>query len=198
MAHRSPDAVGARVAAANDDDMLARGEDRLIGRQRLPGDAPVLLRQKIHGEMNAAQFASRNGKIAGLLGAAGQNDGVVPCDEVLRLRIDPDMHIVMKDDAFGFHLRDAAVDQMLLHLEIGNAVAQQPARFRVFLVDMDVMAGARELLGRGKPPGAGANDGDALARLSLGRLGRNPALVEAAIDDGAFDGLDGDRLILKI
>jgi hypothetical protein len=30
-------------------------------------------------------------------------------------------------DALGLHLRDAAVDDVLLHLEVGNAVAQQAA-----------------------------------------------------------------------
>jgi hypothetical protein len=29
----------------------------------------------------------------------------------------------LEGHAFGFHLRHAAVDQVLLHLEVGNAVA---------------------------------------------------------------------------
>ena len=41
--------------------------------------------------------------------------------------IDADIDAVMEDHAFGLHLRDAAVDVDLLHLEVGDAVAQQPA-----------------------------------------------------------------------
>ena len=39
---------------------------------------------------------------------------------------------------------------MLFHLEVGNAVAQQPAGLRALLVDMDLVAGARELLRAGE------------------------------------------------
>jgi hypothetical protein len=62
------------------------------------------------------------------------------------------MRVVMEDDALGLHLRDATVDQ-LLHLEIRNAVAQQAAGLSEFLVDMHLMAGARELLRAGLPAG---------------------------------------------
>ncbi len=72
----------------------------------------------------------------------------------------------MEGDAFGFHLRDAAVDQVLLHLEVGNAVAQQPAGLGVLLEDMNVVSGARQLLGGGQAGGAGADDGDRLPVFS--------------------------------
>ena len=88
-------------------------------------------------------------------------------DELVRGQIDADMHAVMEDDALGLHLRDTAVDQMLLHLEVGNAVAQQSAGFLILLVDMRLMADARELLRRGEAGRPGADDGDALAGLAL-------------------------------
>ena len=57
------------------------------------------------------------------------------------------MGVIVENDAFGRHLLDAPVDMALLKLEVGNPVAQQAARLGVLLVDMDVMAGAGELLG---------------------------------------------------
>ena len=101
----------------------------------------------------------------------------------------------MEGDPFRLHLRDAAVDEMLLHLEVGNAIAQQAAGLGEFLIDMHVMADARELLRGGEPGRAGADDGDALAGLGLGRLGQDPARLEATVDDRAFDRLDRDRLV---
>ncbi len=56
------------------------------------------------------------------------------------------MGAVVERDAFAFHLRDAQIDGLLLHLEIGNAVAQQPAGLGEFFVDVHVVAGPSELL----------------------------------------------------
>src|SRR5258707_12561244 len=63
---------------------------------------------------------------------------------------------------------------------------------------MDVMAGARELLGCGKAGRSGTDDRDLLASLDSRDLGRQPAIVPSAIDDGAFDGLDGDRVVVDV
>ena len=65
--------------------------------------------------------------------------------------------------ALRLHLLDAAVDQMLLHLEVGNAIAQQAADLQILLEDMHIMADAGELLRAGEPRGARADDGDFLA-----------------------------------
>ena len=37
------------------------------------------------------------------------------------------MDAIVERHAFGFHLRHAAVDDVLFHLEVGNAVTKQPA-----------------------------------------------------------------------
>ena len=56
----------------------------------------------------------------------------------------------MEDDPFGFHLRGAPLENMLVELEVGNAVTHEPARLGVFLEDMDLMPGARQLLSGGE------------------------------------------------
>ena len=108
--------------------------------------AAVLLRQEIHREMHAAEIAAGDRQIARLLGAAGEHDGVVAVDELLRFDVDADIHIAMELDAFGLHLRDAPLDVNLLHFKVGNAVAQQAAGFCLPLEDMHLVSGARELL----------------------------------------------------
>ena len=85
--------------------------------------------------------------------------------------IDADMGAVMKHHAFGLHLRDAAVDVMLLHLEVGNAVAQQAAGLGVFLVDVNVVAGARELLRAGQARRARSRQPRLSCRFFRRRLG---------------------------
>ena len=54
----------------------------------------------------------------------------------------------------------------LFHLEVGNAVAQQAAGLGVLLIDMDVVAGARELLRASKTRGTRTDDRDLLAGLA--------------------------------
>jgi hypothetical protein len=65
----------------------------------------------------------------------------------------PTITPVRKRHAFGLHLLDAAVDVVLLHLEVGDAVAQQAADAVVLLEQRHVVAGARELLRAAMPAG---------------------------------------------
>ena len=98
--------------------------------------------------------------------------------------------------ALGLHLPDPPVEDRLLHLELGDAVAQQAARLVGALVDGDGVAGAGQLLGRGQARRAGADDGDGLAGEPLGRLGGDRAVGEGAVDDADLDLLDRDgRLV---
>ena len=62
LADRGADAVRAGVAAADDHDLLAGGEDRLVRADRLAGHAPVLLRQEVHREVNAARSRPGTGR----------------------------------------------------------------------------------------------------------------------------------------
>ena len=113
-------------------------------------DAAVLLRQEIHGEMDAVELAARDRQVARLLGAAGQRHRVVVLQQLFDRQVDADMGAVVEGDAFAFHLRRRGMSTMpLLHLEVGNAVAQQAAGLGVLLVEMHVVAGARELLRAG-------------------------------------------------
>ena len=64
---RSAQAIRARIASADDDYVLARRED--LPFHRITRDAPVLLRQKIHREMNPAQIRALNLNLARLLRA---------------------------------------------------------------------------------------------------------------------------------
>ena len=130
---------------------LPRGEDRLVRTDRLAGHAAILLRQEVHREMHAREVAAGHGQIARRLGAAGERDRVVLVEDAPAADGDADMDVAMKHDAFGGHLLDTPLDVALLELEVGNAVAQQPARIGVLFIDVDFVAGARELLGAGEP-----------------------------------------------
>ena len=102
-------------------------EDRLGAILRFVADAPVLLRQEFHGEVNALEVAARRWQVAAFLGAARQHHGIVAGEEIARRQCHADMGAAMEAHALRLHLGDAPVDVMLLHLEVGDAVAQQAA-----------------------------------------------------------------------
>ena len=110
-------------------------------------------------------------QVARPLGAAGQHHRVVVVEQRLDRDVGADLDAGAELDAFGLHLLDAAVDQVLLHLEVGDAVAQQAADAVGLLEHRHRMAGARQLLGAGQAGRAGADDRDALAGRCAGGCG---------------------------
>ena len=106
------------------------------------------------------------------------------------------MRVGQERDAFGAHLLEAAVDDVLFQFEVGNAVAQQAADAVVLLIYGDRVAGAAQLLRSGQTGWAAADDRDALAGVVLGWFRLNPAFFPGALHDALFDDLDGNgRLI---
>ena len=68
MAHRGADAVGAGVAAADDDDVLALGVDEVAVGELLSSRLLRVLVQELHGEVDALELApfDRQSRAAGV------------------------------------------------------------------------------------------------------------------------------------
>ena len=178
--------------------MLVGGEDRRDALLRLVADPPILLRQEIHGELHALEVAAGNRQVARVFSAAGEHDRIVVAQQVFRREIDADMRAIMERYALRLHLIDAAIDEMLLHFEVGDAVAHQPAGLGVLLEHMHVVPRPRELLCAGEPGGSGSDDRDGLAGLPRRGLGPDPPFLERLVDDRAFDRLDRHRIVVEI
>ena len=122
-----------------------------------------------------SQVAARDRQVAGLGRAAAEADGVELVQELLGRDVHADVDARPEDDPLGLHLLEPAVEEALLHLEVGDAVAEQAADPVVALEDRDGVPGAGELLGAGQAGGAGADDGHRLAGPDLGRLRGRPS-----------------------
>ena len=97
----------------------------------------------------------------------------------------------------ALHLRDAAVEVALLHLELGDAVAQQPADAVGALEHGHVVTGARELLrGREARPGPLPTTATRLPVLRVDDDRRDQPSSHAAVDDLDLDLLDRDRRLV--
>ena len=70
------DAVGAGVAAADHEHVLAAGGDALGLWELDASEDTVLLRQEFECEVDAAKLASRDAEVAGNRRAGGEDDGV--------------------------------------------------------------------------------------------------------------------------
>ena len=179
-------------------DVLVVGD----GGGHLARDAAVLLRQEIHGVVDAGEVAPRRlGKeIERVLGAAGESaprraspratwpTGPTPT-WTLQWKVTPSASICLTRRSM----------MRLLHLEVGNAVTQQAAGLGVLLVDVHLMAGARELLRRGEAGGARADDGDASCRFSSRPVAARSSLRSKARSAiAASIVFDRDRLVVDV
>src|SRR6478609_2840845 len=193
---RGPDAVATRVTAADHDHVLAGGQNGFGVRHRHARHAAVLLRQEIHSEVSARQIAAGYLEIARLARADCEHRGVEVLLQIVRGHVATDVDSGLEDDALSRHLGDAAVDQRLFHLEIGDAVREEPPDAIVALEQRDVVPGARQLLRCRHARRTGADHGDLLTGAGLGEHGFDQAFVERAIGDRALDQLDAHGLFV--
>ena len=179
--------------------MLAGREDR-VG-HGIAGDAAVLLDEEAHRVRDALELAARHHQIARHTGARAEHDCVEAREELRARGLATDVDARLEDAALGAHLLDAEIEEILLHLEVGDPVSKETAQAVVALVDDDVVASPRELLRCSKTRGAGADDRHLLAAAQRSEDRRETA-TEAFLDrgarDGALDVLDGDRCISDV
>ena len=138
-------------------------------------------------------------RVARVLGAAGEQDGVEchRAGSAKRLR-HADIDAVVEGDALGLHLAHAAVDMVLLHLEVGDAVAEQPAGLRLPLEDVHLVADAGELLSAGQAGRARADRRRRACRSGCRRSPAGPSPSPRPCRRWLLDGLDGDRLFSRL
>ena len=201
MAVRSADAVRAGIAAANDHHMLASGRDTAVrcgAELVIPCHPLILLGQEIHGEMDATKLPAFDQEVSGNLGSAGHDQDLVVIHQALDGDVDANLEAGAKDDPLGLHLLNPAVDDVLFHLEVRNAVAEQAADPVALLEDCHGVPGPGQLLGTSESRRTRAHHGDPLARAARRHLRGDPAFFPTPVDDLAFDRLDGDRRILDV
>ena len=88
------------------------------------------------------------------------------------------------------------VQHPLLHLEVGDAVAQQPTDPVRPLEDRHAVTGAIELLRRREPRRSRPDDGNAPTGAMRRWLSAYPSFIECPVDDGLLDLLDRDGFVV--
>src|SRR6266508_389855 len=193
--HRA-ETVGPGVPPADDDDVPAAGADEALVQDEIALAEPILQRQVLHGEVDPPELPSGDRQIAWGAGPAAEQEGVELPPELFHGDGDPHVAVDFELDALDLHLIEAPVEDALLHLELGDPVAQEPADPVLPLEDGHPVAGAVELLGRGEPRRPRADHRHLLAGPHRGRHGGDPARLPGVVDDRQFDGLDRDGVVV--
>src|SRR5262249_17331355 len=100
----------------------------------------------------------------------------------------------MEADAAFLEKAPAPLHHMLLELEIGDAVDEEPADPVVAVVDMDLVTLAAQLLGGGEAGRPRADDADGETQLARRFRRLDPALRKGSLGDVFLDRADGDAL----
>ena len=117
LPQRGAEAVGAGVAAADDDDVLALRGD--LAGTASPGSRPVRRRQELHGLEDAAELAPGDGEVARHGRPHGEDDGVVPVTQLSPGDVLADVHTGAEPRALRAHLLQPAVEQRFSILNSG-------------------------------------------------------------------------------
>ena len=140
--------------------------------------------QKIHCKVNALGICAGHVEAAGCFGAAAEDNRVKLLLQLLRGNIHT--HIGVDPERYPLRLHELhpAGDHALVQLHIGDAVHQQAAGAVFPLEHRDAVPPVVQLVCHRQPGGAGADNRHLFAAAHRRNPGRNPALLEAHLDDG--------------
>ena len=161
LAVGGPEAVGSGVTTTDDHHVLSCRVDRR--RVRIAELHAVGRHQILHRRIDACQLAARHRKVTrnrcAPVAITTASKSERSCSTV---EVGADMDAGDEPGAFGLHLRQPPIEVPLLHLELRDAIAQQPADAVGGFVHGHLVAGAGELLSGGQPGRAGADHRDLL------------------------------------
>ena len=143
------EAVGARVTTTDDHDVLARsGDGRFVDVALLH---TVAEGEVLHRLVDPTKFSPGNGEVTPRRRATGEDNRLELGEQLLHADVDADVRVHAELGALATHLVEPALEVTLLHLELGDAVAEQAADAIGALEHDDVVTGACELLRGGQP-----------------------------------------------
>ena len=145
--------------------------------------------------MDTAKLPPGDLKITRSLCSTRHDQHIVVIEQPLDRYGDPHLEAGAEDHALGFHLRDPAINQVLFHLEVRNAVAQQTTNPVRLFEHSRGMTSASQLLGASHACRARPDNRHALACSARRHLRRDPAFFPSAINDLALNRFDGHRAI---
>src|SRR5690606_12629556 len=196
---RRADAVGACIAAADDNDILVLGRNVIAVLEVGIEQALGVGLEEFHCQMNTLQLAIFDRQVAAVGSAGGQHYRIVFLLQFFRIdRIGAsaaDIGVGDEVDTLGLQQIDTALHHVLAELHVRNAVHQQAADTIGALVHGHRVAELIQLRGSGETRWTRADNRDLLAGARRRRLRHHPAFLEAAINARVLNIPDRHRLL---
>ncbi|MCY1171583.1 hypothetical protein D9M73_116970 [compost metagenome] len=195
LADRGAHAVHRGIAAANDDDMLARRIEATIVERR-HGIAEILAvggGEESERVDDALLVHARRLDRARAVHAGRNQHRIMTLAQFVERGITANLEIFVEDDAARLQPIDPAHDDGLFQLEAGDAIGQQPACTIVTIIDVYVIAARAQIFGGAEACGACADHADRLAARRAGHERLDPAFFPGGIGDELFDRSDRHR-----
>ena len=142
------------------------------------------------------ELSTGNRQVARALRADGDEQGVVVVAKLIPDDVLTHIFAGLKTNSFSLEDVDTPVDDPLFELEVGDAVAQQPAQLVSAFVDDHLVSSSVELRCGGESGRTRAYDCDAAPRSLSWRLRYDPTFLEGSLDNLLFDLLDRHRLVV--
>ena len=187
---RRAQAVCTSVTATYYHHVLVLGSDRLIGPELMPFQPPILLRQVVHGEVDADELTPLDRQVARDRRSARQHDSVVIAQQLVVRDVDPYIRADDELDALRAHLLDPAVNYALLQFELWYSQREQSTNVFVPFIDGHVVPCPVELLRASQAGRTRSNDCHAMP-ISLRRwFGIDPSVAPSHFGYLLLDHLD--------
>ena len=136
--------------------------------------------------MDAAQFASGDLQVARGRRADGDDDGVMPPRQPIRRNVLAHFYARHETNALGLQKLASAIDEGLVELEAGDAVAEKAADVRAAFIDRHRPTAPPKRNRRREPRRTCADDGGRLAVFGGRRMRYDPTVLERRLDDALF------------
>src|SRR4051812_11576531 len=147
MSESSTDAVRARVAAADNDDVLVLRRQIASVFMIAVEQAFRVGMQELHGEMDSVKAATLNAQIARSRSTSAEDNGVELCHQLIRSVVSSHLDTRDEMDSLFGHQVNASLNDSLLKLHVRDTVHEQAAHTVCALEDRHRMPRAIELRG---------------------------------------------------
>jgi hypothetical protein len=199
MTERSTNTIVTSVTTTDDNNILALGGDVGVVRKLRVKERLGVLVEEFHSVVNTIELAALDWKVAGNGSTGCNDDGAVAGSKVVERRVTllANCNASLEDDTLRGHEVGTALDNTLIKLHVGNAVHEETSETVSSLVNSNEVTGTVELISCGQTSRTGSNDRDGLASSDLGRLRNHPSHLETAINDGALNRLNTNRVLVN-
>ena len=154
-------------------------------------------RQIVNGKIDSFCLSSGSADIAGMGGAARENDPVKLLPQLCRMDVFADINSRLENNSLFFHTFYFTFDYRFVKFHVGDSVHQKSSRIIFPLEYRYQMSPFIQLVGRRQSRRAGADNGNRLTGAHFGRLGVHQPVFVSVFNNSVFIFLNRYRRVVQ-